>query len=51
MSFYEEVIALLGPVPAGYEPVAFVVVAVVFLYVLTSAFSILAAVLNWIGGR
>lgn len=47
----DAVVALVGPVPAGFEPVAWVVAAILFLFLVSSAFSILYALLNWIGGR
>ena len=48
---YDALIALVGEVPAGYEVIAWIAAAVVFLFLVQSAFSVLYALLNWIGGR
>lgn len=51
MSVYAAVIALIGVPPAGYDIVVWVVCAVFLLYLVTSAFSIIAAVVSYIGGK
>lgn len=51
MSVYEAVLNLVGPIPAGYEVLVWVFAAVVLLYMLTSVFSIIASVVNWISGK
>lgn len=51
MSVYEAIVSLIGVPPAGYEIVVWVVCAVILLYLITSAFSIVASVINYIGGR
>lgn len=51
MSFYEALINLIGVPPAGYDIVVWVVCAVILLYLITSVFSILASVLQFVGGK
>lgn len=51
MSVYEAVVALVGLPPAGYDIVVWVVSAVICLYLITSAFSILASFVSSIFGR
>lgn len=51
MSIYEAVLALVGPLPDGCEPLAWVVSAVILLYLMTSIFSILSNLFSFIGGR
>ena len=51
MSVYEALLELVGPVPEGYEPLAWALAAVVLIYLLCSVFSILASVINWIAGK
>lgn len=51
MSVYEAILSLVGPVPAGYEIIVWVMAAIVLLYLLCSVFSILASVVNWIAGK
>lgn len=48
---YEAVVNLLGPVPAGYEPLLYVACVLVLLWLLSSVFSILWSVIGWIGGK
>lgn len=48
---YEAVINLIGPVPVGFEPLVYCFVCLVFLWVLSSTFSILWSIVNWIGGK
>ena len=43
MSVYAAIVALIGTPPAGYDIVVWVVCAVLLLYLITSAFSILAS--------
>ncbi len=51
MSVYEAVLELVGPIPAGYEVLAWIFGSLVLLYLLCSVFSVISAVLNWISGR
>lgn len=48
---YEAVVNLIGPVPVGFEPLLYVACVLVLLWLLSSVFSILYAVLGWIGGK
>lgn len=51
MSVYQALLELIGPVPTGYEILAWLMAAVVLLYLLCSVFSIIASVIKFIGGR
>lgn len=51
MSVYEAVLDLIGTPPPGYDIVVWVVCAVILLYLITSAFSIIASIISYIGGR
>ena len=51
MSVYEAILELIGPVPAGYEPIAWIFAGLVLLYLPCSVFSLIASVVNWIAGR
>lgn len=51
MSVYEAMVTLIGEVPPGLEPVAWFVAAVITLYLIISAMSIVGAIVNAIGGR
>lgn len=51
MSLTQAIIEIIGSPPAGYEIIVWVVAAQILLFLLTSAFSILGAILNWVGGR
>lgn len=48
---YEAIVNLIGAVPAGFEPLVYCLSVVVFLWVLSSTFSILWSIINWIGGK
>ena len=45
---YEALVNLIGPVPTGLEPLVYMAACLVLL---SSVFSILWSVLNWIGGK
>lgn len=49
--FYQAVVDLIGDVPAGFEPVVYVVCIVLFSIIVLSALNIVGAVFKWIGGR
>lgn len=49
MSLYEALIALLGEVPVGYEPVAFALAACFAFYLITCMFNVLTVILR--GGK
>lgn len=51
MSVYEALISLVGEPPAGYDILVWIFAAVVLLFLIRSAFSIISSVLDWIGGR
>jgi hypothetical protein len=51
MSVYAAIVALIGTPPAGYDIVVWVVCAVLLLYLITSAFSILASFIGFIAGK
>lgn len=48
---YSAVVNLIGPVPSGFEPLVYLASILVLLWLLSSVFSILWSVLNWIGGK
>lgn len=48
---YEAVVELLGEVPVGYEPLIYVMAAIILLWLLSHVFSIVWSVLSWIGGK
>lgn len=48
---YEALVNLVGPVPTGLEPLVYMAACLVLLWLLSSVFSILWSVLNWIGGK
>lgn len=51
MSVYEALLELVGPIPAGFEPLVWTVSAVFLLYLVVSVFSILASVIQFAGGK
>ena len=48
---YEEVVALLGEVPQGFEPLVCVFCCLLLLWFLQFVSSVLWSVLSWIGGK
>lgn len=48
---YEQLVELIGTPPAGLEPVIYVMAAIVLLFLVMSAMSLIGAVIKWIGGR
>ena len=50
MSIYAALVDLVGEVPSGYEPVAWVCCSLVLLFLVRSAFGIIASVLRLGGG-
>lgn len=48
---YDALIALVGAVPNGYEIIAWIAAAVVFLWLVNSAFAVMYSIINWIGGK
>lgn len=51
MSIIEAITDLIGAVPAGYDIVVWVVGSMILIYLLSCAFSIVGAIINWIGGK
>lgn len=51
MSIYQAVLELVGPVPAGYEILCWLLAGIILVYLLCSAFSVIASIINWIGGK
>ena len=49
--FTEQVTALIGEVPAGCEPLLWLVCALVLFFFLDLVFGIVWAVVKWIGGK
>ena len=49
--FYQALVDLIGEVPAGFEPVVYVLSIPLLAIVLLSCLNILGAVFKWIGGR
>lgn len=47
----EEIRALIGSAPAGFEWLEYIVAAVVMLFLVSSAVSVVSYVLRWIGGK
>jgi hypothetical protein len=48
MSIYEAIVGLIGEVPEDMQSVAWVVSAVILLYLITCAFGIIGSVIKWI---
>lgn len=51
MQIYDALISLVGEPPVGYEILVWIFSALVLIFLLRSVFSILYAVISWIGGR
>lgn len=50
-SIYEQVVAIVGEVPAGFEPVVYLACLFILVFLLSTGFRILFAVLGWVGGQ
>lgn len=50
-AFISEIQSLIGVPPAGYEWLEYLVVAVLLIFLIDSAVTLIAAVFKWIGGR
>lgn len=48
---YEAVVNLIGVPPVGYEPLIYVLCIPVFLWLLSTVFSIFFTLVNWMEGR
>lgn len=51
MSVYEAVIALVGDPPPGYDILVWIFAAIVLIFLITSAFNVLYALLKFISDR
>ena len=47
----EAVVNLIGEVPLGYEPLVYIACILILLWLLSTTFSILWQIINWIGGK
>lgn len=47
---YDKVVELVGPVPAGLEPVLYIVCVLVLIWLLSTFFSVLWSFLQLLGG-
>jgi hypothetical protein len=47
---YAALVELIGDVPVGFEPLVYIAAFLVLVYLLSTTFSILWAILNWIAG-
>lgn len=50
-AFISEIQSLIGTPPAGYEWLQYLVVVVILIFLLDSLVTMIAGILNWIGGR
>ncbi len=50
MSILEEILTIVGDIPSAYMPLAWVFAAVFLLFIVSSFFSLLAAILRFISG-
>lgn len=50
-TFISEIQSLIGAPPVGYEWLEYLVVAVLLIFLVDSAVTLIAAVFKWIGGR
>lgn len=48
---FDALTSLIGPVPSGYEPLLYLGAVLVLLWLLSTVFSVLWSLLNWIGGK
>ena len=50
-AFVAEVRVLIGAPPSGYEFIEYVIAAVLLIFLIDAAVSLLAAIFKWIGGQ
>lgn len=50
-TIYDALVNLVGTPPSGLEPLIYCMSCIVLLFLLLSAFSLIGAVVKWIGGR
>ena len=48
--FYDAVVEIIGMPPEGYEPLLYVAVVLVFIFVLYNAFILIGGIIKKIGG-
>lgn len=48
---YEQVVAIVGEVPAGFEPVVYLASLFILVFLLSAGFRILWAVMSWVGAK
>lgn len=46
MSIYQALVNLVGEVPAGFEPLVYVFAIVITIYLIVSAFSLIAGIIR-----
>lgn len=49
--FIAEIRSLIGTPPVGYEWMEYLVVAILMIFLIDAAVTLIAAVFKWIGGR
>lgn len=50
-AFVAELRALIGAPPAGYDFIEYIIAAVLLVFLIDAAISLVAAVFKWIGGQ
>ena len=50
-AFVSELRALIGAPPAGYELIEYIIAAVLLVFLIDAAISLVAAVFKWVGGQ
>ena len=50
-TIYDALIELVGAPPSGLEPLIYCISCVILLFLVMSAFSLIGAIVKWIGGR
>ena len=50
MSIYQAIEELIGAVPVGYEPLAYVVCAVILIFLLSNCFMLIGSIIKKLGG-
>lgn len=51
MTIYDAMQQLIGEIPVGYDVIAWMFAAAIFLFLLRSVFGILYSLFDWMGGR
>lgn len=50
-AFVAELRALIGAPPAGYEFVEYIIAAVLLVFLIDAAISLVAVIFKWVGGQ